>query len=248
MLKRNDLRDRIVQDCWVSNIEGRQTKSAIIGVATEDGRAYFRITSLLKRIQLPFTDIILKNSRLTDRHHSRFTRDYVVEELKLIVTTRKERLKFLSSNVVCIEDLGDDIGIAKERLLPYLHNFDADDSFLIGIDPGERTGVVAFMNQHEVDSSVLISLDDALNRVMELIDNAPTIKKMVRIGAGAPVLADRIARQLYLRYREKLRIQLVDERGTSSLNFREKGRFGTRDQFAAKLIAFREGKDFVTAG
>ena len=164
----------------------------------------------------------------------------------LIITTRRERLQ-IAGNVVCLEDLGDDPALAKQKLLAILYPLKESDWFVVGIDPGERTGLAAFMNQVEVESAVFRSIEETLLRVQALLDNAPNIRKMVKIGAGIPKLADKLAAGLGSKYDpKKVRIQLVDERGTSSLYRSGKNRFLTRDQRAAKLIAFREGIDYFS--
>ena len=230
----------------MSIIGARSTVRAEVGVATENGKSYYNITSFLNRIHIPYVDIILDEiSYPKPNRPSASIADYVAKELKLIITTRKERLQVSGKNVVCIEDLGEDIGVAKEKLLSLLYPSKETDWFVVGIDPGERTGMAAFMNQLEVESTVLGSVEDTVLRVAKLIDNAPRIRKVVKIGSGMPMLAEQIARRLDSQYRQKLHIQLVDERGTSTLNSRGHGRIGTRDQRAAKLIAFREGKDYL---
>ncbi len=228
----------------MSSIGARPVTKAEVGVATEDGRSYFRITSLLNKIHVPYVDVILGEPRLPHDEYYSSTSDQLVKSLKLVITTRRERLLFAGMNIVCVEDLGDDVGVAKERLFATLYRFKDNDWFVVGIDPGERTGLAAFMNHLEVESSVFVSLDDTVSRVSKLIDNAPQVKKIVKIGSGVPVLAEKIAKRLNSQYRQELKIQLVDERGTSSLNARAKNRIGTRDQRAAKLIAFRDGRDY----
>ncbi|MDA4111275.1 MAG: hypothetical protein OK439_01960, partial [Thaumarchaeota archaeon] len=71
----------------------------------------------------------------------------------------------------------------------------------------------------------------------------------VKIGSGNPSLARRIAIILRAKHKDDIRIQFVDESGTSALTRKmTKGkRYGTRDQRAAQLIAYREGQDFGTA-
>lgn len=213
-----------------------------VGVATANGRAYYKIALLLKRSSIPFDDIIIREEDLGDSRTSPLS-------TRLVITTRKERLKFLGSNVVCVEDLGDDEGLAREKLFSLLYPAKPGDRFVIGIDPGERTGVAAFINLREVESSVVQSMEETLRRIYALVDNAPDIAKIVKVGSGNLKIATRIAHNVHTRYGEIVRVQLVDESGTSALSKKSmKARpflkSGTRDQRAAKLIAFREGQDY----
>lgn len=217
-----------------------------VGVATEDGRSYYQITSLLNSIHVPFVDILIGTPDPSIAPRLAKVPEQFPKNLKLVITTRRERLRVPGDNVSCIEDLGDDVAVAKQRIFSALYSFQDVDWFVVGIDPGERTGVAAFLGDHEVESSVAISVEDTLTRVAKLLDNAQGMRRVVKIGSGIPELAIEIARRLDLRYRRKLRIQLVDERGTSALRSNSGTSFETRDQRAAKLIAFREGKDYIS--
>jgi hypothetical protein len=222
-----------------------------VGVSTSNGRAYYIITNLLKRVGLPYVDILLGQNASIDIAGRSNSQDYHLDEsVKVIITTRRERLNFYDSlNVLCVEDLGDDVGIAREKIFPFIYATKPTDWFIVGIDPGKRTGVAAFISHRQVESSVLQSIDGTITRVFALIDNAPPLNKMVKIGSGNAVLARKIADVIRSRYKDRVRIQLVNESGTSSLTRRRvripSGRFETRDQRAAKIIAFREGQDYL---
>ncbi len=217
-----------------------------VGVATESGRSYYQITSLLRRSRVPYIDVIMGGNfpagqNLNFQRNS--TSDY--NSLKLIITTRKERLQLAAQKVMCIEDLGNDSGLLRERIIPILSPKKDNDRLTVGIDPGKRIGMAAYINELEIESIVVTSVEDAVERVGKLLDNAPDIRKTIKIGAGIPKLAVQIASDLEKLYGKRdIRIKLVDERGTSSLNA-NRGRSGTRDQQAARLIAFRDGHDYV---
>jgi hypothetical protein len=218
-----------------------------LGVATSNGKAYYTISSLLKKIGFPYVDIVLDDAPLLQVNRSpSFRHAFLNKDIRLIVTTRKERLQLFGPNVICAEDLGEDAGLAREKIISLLYPPKPTDWFIVGIDPGERTGVAVFLNHREVESSVFQDLGTMIERVSALIRNAPDIRKIVKIGAGNRTLACKIALILQTRHGDDLRIQLVDESGTSVLRRkRMKGKYsGTRDQRAAKLIAYRDGQDF----
>lgn len=222
-----------------------------VGVSTSNGRAYYSITALLKHAGLRYLDIISANRSTVYQGGQLKSQLYLGPSVKVIITTRRERLGFMESNVLCVEDLGDDVGIAREKILPYIYPPKPTDWFIVGIDPGKRTGVAAFFNHREVESSVIQSIEGTIARVCALIDNAPPIRRVVKIGSGNYALARRIAQILDSKYHDKVRIQLVNESGTSSLRKRRSkfstGRVETRDQRAARMIAFRDGQDYVPA-
>ena len=214
-------------------------------MATSNGRAYYRISSLLKQIGIPFSDIVFSKEIFSDASlQTVCSTDAVEREFNVVITTKNERILLNLGNVVCEEDLGDDAGVAKERLMMILYPPKPDDKFVVGIDPGERTGVAAFINHREIESSVFPTMDAALARVVVLLENAPDVKKTVKIGCGNRSLAEGLAKTLYKQLAGAAEINLVNENGTSAL--KRTGRFleGTRDQRAAKLIAFRGGENF----
>lgn len=225
---------------------------AEVGVSTSNGRAYYSITALLKRAGLPYVDIVAADRPTIYPAGQLNSQIYFGPNVKVVITTRRERLEFIGSNVLCVEDLEDDVGIAREKILPYIYPPKPTDWFIVGIDPGKRTGIAAFFNHREVESSVVQSIDGTIARVCTLIDNAPPlIRKVVKIGSGNHALAARIAQILNSKYHDKVRIQLVNESGTSSLRKR-RGKFSigkteTRDQRAARIIAFRGGQDYAPA-
>ncbi len=149
-----------------------------------------------------------------------------------------------------MEDLGEDVGLARERLFALLYPPKPTDWFIIGIDPGERTGLAVFINHREVESTDFHDLGKLVDRVCAFIQNAPEVRKVVKVGAGNRHLARRIASMLFSQFGDTVRIQLVDESGTSVLRRKslKERRIGTRDQRAAKLIAYREGQDFNPHG
>jgi hypothetical protein len=217
-----------------------------VGVSTSNGKAYYLIASLLKKLGIRFVDV-LPMQQAPIYVDGWFDSEYYTQRnVKVIITTRRERLQFFGPSVICIEDLGDDPGIAREKILTFLYPAKPNDWFVVGVDPGKRTGVAAFINHREVESSVVQSLDQTIERVCALVDNAPNVQKIVKIGSGNVQLAKEIAKILESRYHDQIRIQLVNESGTSTLS-RKRGRHsmtGTRDQRAAKLIAFRDGLDY----
>jgi hypothetical protein len=229
----------------VGSLVGYLVPNIEIGVATSSGRAYYRISSLLKRIGIPYSDVILGEKSTSEVHGRAVQFDGTSDNnFKIIITTRKERLQLPVGNAVCVEDLGDDVGLAKEKLFSILYPPRPNDWFIIGIDPGERTGIAAFFNHREIESSVSTTLEEAMARVSALIDNAPGVRKIVKVGSGNMRLARSIAKDLESKYKGSVRISLVNESGTSVLKRKSTSVHGTRDQRAAKLIAFRDGQDY----
>lgn len=200
-----------------------------MAVATLDGRAYYRITALMKEMGIPFYNV-LPGEKLR-------------AGTRLVFSTEKERPSIKHDKVICLEEF-QDVYAMKERILSHLYG-DGEDSLLIGIDPGRRTGLAVCYRQRMVSGEVLNSLDEAIKRVARLIHSTHAKKKVVRIGNGEPDLAEEMARSLSRLLRGSAIIELVDERGTSSLSIMKQHKRVMRDQRSAMMIALRQGKRYV---
>jgi RNase H-fold protein (predicted Holliday junction resolvase) len=200
-----------------------------IAIATLDGRAYYRIMGMLKEIGLEF-DNIMPGERPNP-------------SVKLVITTEKEKSMISHGKVLSIEELGKDVYLAGEKIVDHLYK-DGEDSIIIGIDPGKRTGLAIYYRQKEMIGGVLNSIDEAIEKVVKLMGNTQAKKKLVRIGNGDIEMAERIAKELSKRLKNVV-IELVDERGTSSLSIIKPKRKVARDQKSAMIIASRQGKRYI---
>ncbi len=258
--------------------------AAKVGVATLSGKAYYKITSLLNRAGFSYTDLISGenpsfplNGDLPESMADRYIQFSVnggngkdqwkvARKPDLIITTQKERLLFRAGYTMCIEDLGDDVALAREKILGVLYpdSFGKTGTLVVGVDPGKRTGLAAFINNVQVESRVLGSIEDTVSRIEQLLMNAPDgTRRIVKIGFGNREIATRIAREIGTRFgKNAVRIELVDEKGTSSLSVRRNkapnkrkrrmlesfnSSLYTRDERSARLIAFRKGAEFSLA-
>ncbi len=196
----------------------------VVSVATADSRAYYSILSRLKRTNLRFVSVTLSQAAKDQR--------------ALIITTRKE-LGFFDGNAtsIPIEELDEDPLIMEGQILSRILN-ENKRSLLIGVDPGSRIGLVIFYGGVELGSFTMNSIE-ALQRCIFIVVTAiPHVKATIKIGDGAPRLSNAIAQTITLQLPDVI-VEVVDEKGTSVINLKSKGR--TRDQSAASKIAFRRG-------
>jgi RNase H-fold protein (predicted Holliday junction resolvase) len=199
-----------------------------IAVTTLDGRAYYIITSILKEMGLKF-DNVMPGQNFNP-------------SVKLVITTEKERNLINHEKVLSLEELSKDPYLAKEKIIDNLYS-NSDESIIIGIDPGKRTGMVVYYRQRELMGDVLSSIDETITKVVKLVSNTHAKKRIVRIGNGEPDMAEKIANELSKSLKNVI-IELVDERGTSSLSKIKPNKKVARDQRSAMLIALRQGKRY----
>lgn len=162
--------------------------------------------------------------------------------VKLVITTEKERNLINHEKVLSLEELSKDPYLAKEKIIDNLYS-NSDESIIIGIDPGKRTGMVVYYRQRELMGDVLSSIDETITKVVKLVSNTHAKKRIVRIGNGEPDMAEKIANELSKSLKNVI-IELVDERGTSSLSKIKPNKKVARDQRSAMLIALRQGKRY----
>ena len=199
-------------------------------MATLDGKACYHFLQVLKSVDMTFA--VLSPGQA------------VPDGVKVVLSTKNERSMIDHPTVICQEDLDDDPTIVKEKLLGHLLGNREDGLFVVGIDPGERVGLAIYYMNREVDSMVLGSVEETVEMVLKCLRHAPSKKCVVKIGNGNEELAEVIAQLLSKSLPGNARIELVDERGTSSLSRARPNRRGIRDEMSARIIAFRQGRAY----
>ena len=211
----------------VSSKAKARNSTSPVAIATLSGRAYYRITSLLKEVGIPFGSLIPGGE--------------VPKGVKVVLTTLSERKTIQSPSVIALEEFSDPSSLRHE-IAKRLQS-QGNGKLIVGIDPGSRIGVVAFYGDDEIYSNVLSSADQVVSRVcklQELTKNSDG-ENIIRVGNGDLRLAVAIVKGLKGTVGQAARIELVDERGTSSNINAKPNRRGVRDLRAAAIIAFREG-------
>jgi len=198
----------------------------IIKVATDDGNAYYKIVSRLKRTHLRFSSLLPGQA--------------VDPAKELVITSRTENPLF-GGSAVPIEDLADDPLIMEGQLLSRLLE-EPRRRLLIGIDPGSKIGIAVFYDGREIGALTSNSVEDSMDSLVKLVKEVPHSSLAVKIGSGEPKTSSRLASSLREKMPSSASIEIVDESGTSA---GKRGAIGaTRDQRAAAKIAFRKGIQF----
>ena len=163
---------------------------------------------------------------------------------KLIITTRDEADMIKRKGAVMLDtELDKYHAIVKAKIMRNIMGERADDQLTIGIDPGSRIGISAIYLHQEIASAVESSPQDAIDHVSAMLGGIESRKKVVKIGDGDISMARQIAYTLKMKFRDKVDVEIVDERGTSQNA--DAHRRGARDRLSARSIAFRSGKSFT---
>ena len=199
-----------------------------IAVATVDAKAYYALSSLLNEMNLSFESV----SPYED----------INSIVQLIFTTHKEKKLIKSRKVLCFEDISGIQTIAKEMIFSRLFS-SGEDMLLIGIDPGDRTGIILFYRGIEILNEVTLSLDKTLSTLTNIITNSQAKQKVARIGDGDLKKTNYIAGRLFEEFKELIDIEIVNEKGTSKMTNHIRFK-GPKDLRSARIISLRRGKRY----
>jgi hypothetical protein len=206
-----------------------------IAVATVRGKSYYNIISALKLMDLQFDSLSPEEAAASNA--------------KVIITTQDEADSIICNKKNMIMMLDTELekypSIIKAKILRSMMGDYADDQLTIGIDPGSRIGISAIYLHQEIASTVESSPQDAVAQVSAMLGGIESRKKIVKIGDGNIVMARQIASMLKIKFQEIVRIEIVDEHGTSLPQNTDANRRGARDRSSARTIAFRSGKSFI---
>jgi hypothetical protein len=199
-------------------------------VATVSGRSYYRITSVLKSLDLRYLSLSPEEAAFSNGRVIITTNDEskIVNREGVFLDTQLEKYP-LSIKAKILQSCMGYYGSAKEQLV-------------IGIDPGKRIGISILYCQFELDKIIMSSVHATIERISFILSSIDSPTKIVRIGDGSLALSHQIAGILNSNFKDKVIIEIVDEYGTSIRQGTEKNRGGIRDMSSARKIAFRKGK------
>ena len=111
-------------------------KNAKIGIATEYGKPYFKLSKIFKELAIPFDSIL--PSEIDD-----FDGD-------LVVTTEKEAPKQISMPMLFDEIISKDPIVVKGIITKMFNSSTNSSKLVLGIDPGQRIGVSVTYLENEI--------------------------------------------------------------------------------------------------
>ncbi len=200
-----------------------------IAVATVSGKAYYLLVKELKERRLPFLSLKPQDS--------------IPLDVKVIITTKKERPLVNHPSVLVFEDKNDPSKIVNEALR-IVQGKQRYEKMVIGIDPGETFGVAILSDGRVLETLNSPSLKETVDTVLKVLGETPAILKVVKIGNGAPRHMKELLYSLDEVLPKETMIEVVPEAGTSQLTGQTTHRREMRNVLSAVKIAKREGKNF----
>ena len=157
----------------------------------------------------------------------------------LVLTTRAESPK-CAMPVLYEDTLEYHLTVTRGMMMQRLGAGLEFEELILGVDPGQRTGLSVFYYGQEIESSVHLSADCLVSHIIEVMGGLWARKKIVKIGNGNMDVAKKIIDMLNLRFCSSFELEFVDEQKTSP-KIKNYNQGGKRDMLSARYISRREG-------
>jgi hypothetical protein len=198
---------------------------AKVAVATVNGKAYFHIVNMLKDSNVPFFSLIPSEP--------------ISAEVKLVITTEEEKPKINHDKILMFSS-EKEIDSLMSAVTIGLQGKERYEKMIIGVDPGEVTGVVVIADGKIIDKTNCLSIREVvikLKSILKNVNSSATLVK-IKIGNGVPTYKELIE-ALDNTLPPKVVLEAVSEAGTNRpLTKRSRG---VRHITSATRIAARVG-------
>ena len=211
----------------LGTIEKSRKTHVRIAVITLDSKAYYKITKILRDHNFSFLSLT-PNERIPNF-------------VNLVITTELEKHLALKTKYITLEELSSS-KTQRYIILSKLSNLTCKN-ITIGIDPGHRTGLIVYNEDKEIYASVCRSINQIKKTVKEISEYFEESEIVVKIGKGDKHNSHYIAKTIRSFVNDNIKIEIVDEFGTSNQKTKPNKR-SSKDIRAAKIIAFRQGKSY----
>lgn len=202
---------------------------AKIAIATVSGKAYYKLVNELKAKKLPF--LSLKPW------------DHIPIDIKVVLTTEKERSSITHPTVLILRDW-EEPGKIIDEAVRMVQGKRSYEKITVGIDPGKTFGVAILGDGNVLETINCSSLKETRDAVVKTVPKVPATSCVVKVGDGTPFYTKELLHSLDETLPEKVIIQVVSEAGTSHFVKQTSHLRGLKDSMSAIKIARRNGKIF----
>lgn len=172
-----------------------------VAVATVEGKAYFLIINQLREKRIPFVSLV--------------PGEPVPSEVKGVITTAREQSLVKHDKILIFPDDGDLEGMVNEAKRILLGK-EAYEKIIVGVDPGEATGVAVIADGRVIEEGNCFTLHELINSVVKTVRNVnfSLTNVSVKIGNGVPVYHE-IVESLDAALPTEVVLEVVSEAGTN---------------------------------
>lgn len=198
-----------------------------IAIATLSGRAYYNLVNELKNRQLPFLSLT--------------PTDAIPLQLKVVITTAKEKLQVKHPNVL-IYDTKENPSKIIDKALQIVHGKSVFRRAVVGVDPGKTFGVALICDNIVLKTMICHSVNAALSNIVNTLSEVRADEMLVRIGDGAEPYRRILIGTLDKELPPNVSLETVSEIGTTRVaETLTSHRRGLLDVASAVEIASRSG-------
>jgi len=174
---------------------------AEVAVATVQGKAYFLIVNKLKELNIPFLSLVPCES--------------IPKEIKVVVTTEKEKA-LIKFDKVFVFNSECELDRLMSELTISLQGKKAYERIVIGIDPGEVSGLAFIADGKIIDRANCLNVQEVVNKIKSVLKNINTSVTIVKvkIGNGVPAYKE-LVEALDAELPPKVILEVVNEAGTN---------------------------------
>jgi hypothetical protein len=200
---------------------------AKVAVATVQGKAYFLIVNELYRRNILFLSLIPGDS--------------VPAQVRVVVTTAEEA-PLVEHPKILTYDPYLEPEVLGSAVVKVLLGKDVYETLVIGVDPGEVTGLAVIADGAVIETENCFSVKETLNSIQNILKTIDDQKSSitVKIGSGVPVYK-KLMEALDETLPSEVTLEIVGEAGTNGRAHGAKHVRGLRHIVSAIHIAERAG-------
>jgi predicted RNase H-like nuclease (RuvC/YqgF family) len=202
---------------------------AKIAVATLSGKAYYLLVNELKARGLDFLSLVPSHN--------------VPLEIEVVITTTKEHHLIKHPKILVYESEQDPSEVVEEAIRT-LHGKKTHEAITFGVDPGKTFGLAVISDGNVLETATCSSKEDMVNMVADVLSKLQAATHTVKVGNGAPQVANELLSALDEALPENVNIEVVSEAGTSKFIGENLHKRGLRDALSAVKIAERRGQPY----
>ena len=195
-----------------------------IALVTYSGKAYYQLTSALKRKKISYYS--LTPDEVIPRH------------VKAVITTKTESQYVTHPNTFIYSN--DDPNRFINTIIQQVRGKKEYTHVIVGVDPGHQYGLAILGDSILLETRRLLSAKDVVTAIQSLLTNIIADQITIKIGNGNPLLSIELKRRLNDQLDPAIDIEIVDEHGTTK-NYRRHSSYNrtSKDIYSAIRIAHR---------
>ncbi len=172
-----------------------------VAVATVNGKAYFLLVNELREHNIPFVSLLPSEPSPA--------------EVKVVITTEPEKSLVKAEKILVFKDEAD-LDILDGEIKRILQGKEAYEKIIIGIDPGEATGLAVIADGKVIEKGNCYSSQEIIAGIKKIIRtvNLQATSVTIKIGNGVPVYRELLA-ELDTALPPEVALEVVSEVGTN---------------------------------